>query len=151
MNFPLFIDISEKKILVVGAGTIATRRVKTLLRFGAKIAVVADKISEEMAALAGGDESNLSLIEREIEAADLEGCDIVCAATNDHAVNRAIYDLCKARGILVNVASDQSLCDFHFPGVVIDGDMVVGINASGKDHSKVKHARELIEGLFQKE
>jgi siroheme synthase (precorrin-2 oxidase/ferrochelatase) len=55
---------------------------------------------------------------------------------------------CKERGIPVNVCSDQKLCDFQFPSVIRDGEVVIGLNASGKDHSLVKASRQKLERLL---
>ena len=63
---------------------------------------------------------------------------MVLAATSDCSVNEKICRECREKGILVNVCSDRELCDFHFPGIVSREELVIGINAGGKDHSLAK-------------
>ena len=53
-------------------------------------------------------------------------------------MNNGIYEECQEKGILVNVCSDRTRCDFHFPGIAVKEDLVIGINAGGKDHSLAK-------------
>ena len=141
--FPMFVDISEWKILVVGAGKIAQRRIETLLQFASSITVIAPECSEKIRQWA--QEGRICLKTRAYAPQDLEGMRIVCAATNQNALNEKIGQECRKRGILVNVCSDQTLCDFHFPGVVLKEELTIGINASGKNHRKAKEARIAIE------
>ncbi|MCD8149214.1 MAG: bifunctional precorrin-2 dehydrogenase/sirohydrochlorin ferrochelatase [Clostridiales bacterium] len=146
MLFPLFIDINEKNILVVGGGTIADRRIHTLLPFTEYITVVSPTVTDELSALA--ESGKIQILLRPFETDDLNDRDIVLAATNDDALNQEVCRLCRECGIPVNASSDQSLCDFQFPSIVTDGEIVVGINASGKNHSRVKETRQNIECIL---
>lgn len=179
MYFPVFIDLSEKEILVVGAGTIAARRIKTLCGFAGHITVAAPEISSEIRALA--EQYPITLIEGIFEEALLEPgkesagesfgvsredsessgpgsagttagrrADMVLAATNDPGLNRRIASLCRDRGIPVNVCSEKEACDFYFPSVVREGDVIIGINASGRNHSLVKQTRQKLEEFLKK-
>lgn len=150
MYFPIYMDLSDKDILVAGGGTIAARRVRTLWGFAGRITVVAPEISEEireMEKLPGSRE--ISIVRRAFSEKDLEGKFLVLAATDDHALNRRIYELCRRRNILVNVCSDQKLCDFQFPSIVQKKELVIGINASGQNHSLVKETRRQLEQFLQ--
>lgn len=149
MYFPVFIDLTEKNILVVGAGGVASRRICVLHEFAGRITVTAPAICEKIERLADTAPDTLKLLRRGFAESDLEGMDIVIAATDDAALNRRIAALCAKRGIFVNVASEQSLCDFQFPSIVREGDVVIGINASGKDHRLVKKTRERVEQCLQ--
>ncbi len=143
--FPMFVDLSEKKILVAGGGRIAARRVETLLLFAKHITVVSPKLCDTLAGLAG--QGTVEYRKRCWREDDLAGCDIVLAATNDKAVNHRIWEAATANGILVNVADDKSRCDFFFPAVVTCDDMVVGISSGGRDPGKVRKLREKIGGM----
>ena len=134
--FPIFLDLTGKRILVVGAGRIATRRIRTLLPFGAALTVVASEPSDEVAALAR--EGRLTLHERPFEEADLEGAVIVLSAAGEET-DKAVAAACRARGIPVNASSDIRLDDFYFPGIARRDNIVIGITASGTDH-KAAHA-----------
>lgn len=141
--FPIFIDLTDKKILVAGGGTIALRRVRTLLKFGADIRVIAPELCEELTRME--EEGKITAEHREYRSGDIGGARIVLAATDDHEVNRQIWEECRAAGVTVNVADDKSLCDFYFPSVVMTDDTVIGINCGGMDHGKVKETRLKIE------
>ena len=132
--FPMFVDLSEKRVLVVGAGRVAGRRAAALTRFCGRVEVIAPEIGA--AAQAEADAGRLTLQRRPFEPGDLAGRDLVLAATDDAALNASIAALCRARGIPVNVSSDKALCDFYFPGIALDGDVAVGITASGRDHRR---------------
>jgi siroheme synthase-like protein len=147
--FPIFIDLSDKNVLVVGAGTIAGRRAATLTRFCRHVEVIAPGIGAAVQAEA--DAGRLTLRRRPYEPGDLEGRDMVLAATDDPALNAAIVQACRARGIPVNASSDRTLCDFYFPGVVVDGDVTVGITAGGRDHRRAAEVTRQIREALRKE
>lgn len=136
-NFPVFMDISNKKIIVYGAGRIATRRVETLLAFAPLLTVYAPEASEEVRA--ADQEGRLAWERRKYERGTIpEDSWMVLAATDDGAVNEEIYEECKEKGILVNVCSNREHCDFQFPGVAVKDELVIGVNAGGKDHRLAK-------------
>lgn len=141
--FPMFIDLKDKKILVAGGGSIALRRVRTLLKFGADVSIVSPRLCEELTQLE--EEGEITVELREYRTGDIDGAEIVLAATDNHEVNRRIWEECRAAGITVNTADDRKLCDFYFPSVVMTDDTVIGINCGGMDHAKVKETRKKIE------
>ena len=143
--FPLFVDISEKKIVVIGGGAIATRRVKTLLPFEPQIVVVAPEVTGELEELEK--EEKITIFHREYQREDIYDAWMVLAATNDPELNNGIYSVAKCLGALVNVASNQEKCDFHFPGVIRKDPYVIGINGSGKDHKGTAELRKQIEAM----
>ena len=136
--FPMFVDLTEKRVLVVGAGKIAARRVGTLTRFCDHVTVVAPVIHPDI------ERMNVTLCRRCYDPADLDGVDLVVAATDDAELNAEIAKACHERGIPVNVASDHTLCDFYFPGVAIQGDVVAGVTAGGTDHRLARRATEIV-------
>ena len=145
--FPMFVDLSQKKILVVGAGRIASRRIHTLLPFAGEIQVVAPRAEQDILKLAR--EEKISYEAREYEREDLYGADLVIAATDKEEMNNEIYSVCKCMGIEDNVISDKHKCDFYFPGIVFQDEVVIGVSASGKDHKKARKVREEISAFFQ--
>ncbi|MCD8217840.1 MAG: bifunctional precorrin-2 dehydrogenase/sirohydrochlorin ferrochelatase [Clostridiales bacterium] len=124
----------------------ADRRVHTLLSFAEYITVVSPTVTNELNALA--ESGKIQILLRPFETDDLNDRDIVLAATNDDALNREICRLCRERSIPVNACNDQLLCDFQFPSIVTDEEIVIGINASGKNHSRVKETRQKIEHIL---
>ena len=146
--FPMFIDLSDKNIVVAGGGNIATRRIKTLLKFTRNITVVATKVTQELMDL--GKAGTVTLYIRPVKRSDFANAYMVIAATNDWKLNDEIHRVCKEEGIYVNVASDREACDFYFPGVYMRDEMVVGVTASGLDHKKAKRVREEIQNALEK-
>ncbi len=133
-RFPLFYSLKNKKILVLGAGEIGSRRALTLLDFGAKIKVVATKVEEEIEK-----NKNIRIIKREFKDEDVDGMDFAVIATNNRALNAYVADICKKRNIHVNVCDDTELCDFFFPAIIENKDIIGGIvSKRGTKHKEVR-------------
>lgn len=139
----MFVDLSDKNIVVVGGGNIATRRVKTLLQFTRNVKAVAPQMTQELTEL--GKAGLVETVRRPVKRSDFSMAYIVIAATNDWKLNDEIYRICKEEGIYVNVADDKTKCDFYFPGIFMKDELVVGITASGLDHKKARKVRLAIE------
>ena len=149
LYFPLFVDLTKKSIIVIGAGKIAARRVKSLLPFVGDMKVIAPEVSSEITEMAASSEGALVIEQRPFESSDLDGADMVLAVTNDKELNTRIGALCKEKKILVNVSHEKELCDFYFPGVVQKDNVVIGITASGKDHSEARKVTEQIRAMME--
>lgn len=152
--FPMFIDIEGKHILVVGAGKIAFRRVQTLLQFRARIKVIAKEIPKEQkeAFHLLVSEGKIVLEEKAFEESDLtEAFFLVLAATNVKKLNHEICMLCRKRKILANTATDRTDCDFYFPAVAVQEELVVGITGDGSDHRKVAETAARIRKVLEME
>ena len=149
LYFPLFVDLTKKSIIVIGAGKIAARRVKSLLPFVGDMKVIAPEVSSEITEMAASSEGALVIEQRPFEPSDLDGADVVLAVTNDKELNTRIGALCKEKKILVNVSHEKELCDFYFPGVVQKDNVVIGITASGKDHSEARKVTEQIRAMME--
>lgn len=146
--FPLFVDLSKKKIVVVGAGNIALRRIQTLFDFAGQITVIAPEIRDEIRELKKKAGDSFCILPRAFEPADLEGADLVLAVSSDHAVNETVGKLCREKGIPVNVSHKKELSDFYFPGVVRKENVVIGVTASGTDHAQAKAVTDAIRNAF---
>ncbi|MBR0399548.1 MAG: bifunctional precorrin-2 dehydrogenase/sirohydrochlorin ferrochelatase [Mogibacterium sp.] len=132
LYFPMFVDLTQKNILFVGAGKIALRRLVSIYDFAGSVTVVAPEAVPGIEQLA--DEGCIEFHCRRFGEEDLAGTDIAIIATGHAGTDARIADMCRRRGILVNVAGDSSLCDFYFPGIVRDDPVVVGVTACGEDH-----------------
>ena len=130
-RFPLFVSLSGKTVTVVGAGKIASRRIKVLLEYGARIRVIAPQICAEIRALPG----SLEIIEREYERGDVSGSFMVIAATDSREVNQKAGADAKAEGIHVSVADSREECSFYFPAVIRKGSISIGLVSDGSDHA----------------
>ena len=109
--FPMFIDIEKKKCLVAGGGTVALRKVRGLLDFGAQVMVVAPQIDSQILRLTG----NVCVKERTFEPEDLKECVLVVAATDDVTENHRIARMAQKKHIPVNAVDQQEDCSFIFP------------------------------------
>lgn len=145
--FPLFFDLQDRNIRVFGGGTIAARRVEVLLESGANVSVVSPEMTETLEGLAERHE-RLSLDYRRYRSGELMDVDIVLAATDDEDVNVQIYEECSRKQIPVNVASDKEKCDFYFPALIREGNLIIGLTSGGEDHGKVARAAAKIRKLF---
>lgn len=144
--FPLFLDIRSKRILVVGAGNIALRRIKTLIHFTEEVEVASKDICPEIEAIV--ELKRVRVVGGVYEEGMLDGIFMVLACTDDRELNSKICTAARARGILANNCSNQKECDFFFPSVVKQEELVIGINDCGANHKKVKETRRQIEQII---
>jgi uroporphyrin-III C-methyltransferase / precorrin-2 dehydrogenase / sirohydrochlorin ferrochelatase len=124
-----FHDVRGRSALVVGGGEIAAKRAETLARSGMRITVVAPLLCETLTqwARAGA----IAHHARRFEPADIEGAELVVAATDDRAVNAAVADAAKASRIPVNVVDDPALSTFVIPAVVDRAPILIAISTGG--------------------
>ena len=135
-RFPLFVDLRGRRVVLVGGGTIASRRIGTLKQFGCEIVVIAP----ELKAKAEG----LTWLQRTYAPGDLDGAFLAIAATDDRQVNRQVGEDAKALGIPVSVADCEAECSFYFPAICTGEDLVAGVVSTGKDHHKTARAAKAI-------
>lgn len=144
LYFPIFIPIENKKVLIYGGGKIAVRRVKTLLEFGADITVIAPTVEEELKC-----EKRITWKKDIYKEGSIEK-DVFCviAITDNSEVNEAIYKECKSKNIMVNNASNKEECDFLFPAIIKEGQVVAGLTASGTNHKLVRKVAKRLREIF---
>ncbi len=147
--FPLFVDLSDKKVVVVGAGKIGSRRIRTLTDFTEHLTVIAEEAEPEVQKLAA--EGKITWLQQPYQRELILDADMVLACTDDPELNSGIYSVCRCLGIQVNVCSDKNKCDFYFPGVVQQDSLVVGVTASGTDHHLAKAAADRIRKALEQD
>lgn len=153
-RFPLFLSLCGREILIVGAGNIAVRRAGILLPFGCSIRMCAPEREDELKEPLRGWilDGKVRYESRRFEKDVLTGREfLVFAATDENETNTEIVQICRGKGILVNNASDASVCDFFFPSVLRDEEIVIGIAGDGSDHRKVKQIRKKIQDMLKGE
>ena len=152
--FPLFVSLQGKKCLIVGGGTIASRRAETLSQFQCEVEVIAPRLSEAMKKLEKSGMVQVKL--KQYETGDCMGAFLVVAATDDRQVNRQIGREAKEAGAFVSVADAREECSFFFPGVAVNPQQktVIGVTASGQNHKLVKEltksCRKIVEECHEK-
>ena len=149
--FPVFMNISEKKFLVIGGGHIALRRVGKLLPFHCKIQILTPLVCDELRELAENAAGTITLTSDVYREGSCIGADFVLAATNDRKVNHEIYEECRKNKIPVSVSDRAAESDFFFPALVMEDNLVIGIVSSNGNHTNVKNAAEQIADVFKKQ
>lgn len=141
MQYPVNLVLDGRQCLVVGGGNVARRKVEGLMACGARVRVVAPWIESGLRLLA-----DVAFDERRWQAEDLDGVWLVIAATDDPAVNAAVYDAGQRAGIWVNGADDPANCSFTLPSVVRRGDLQVAVSTGGRSPALSTWLRRRIEG-----
>jgi uroporphyrin-III C-methyltransferase/precorrin-2 dehydrogenase/sirohydrochlorin ferrochelatase len=144
--FPAFFDLRDLRVLVVGAGEVALRKVSLLERTGALITLVAPEVVAELCARA--DAGSLTLQRREFRAEDLDGVRLVVVATSRRALNRWIASLCEARAIPVNVVDDKEASRFIVPAIIDRDPVLIAISTGGSAPVLARRLRERLEALI---
>ena len=139
---PLFVDVRNRRCVVVGAGEVARRRLVLLLDAGATVTVVAPEVAVEVRELCAG---RSEILERHFEPADVTGAVLVIAATSDRAVNRAVHAAAVAHGVLVNTVDDAALSSVIFPSIVKRDPVIVAVSTGGRSPTLARRVRSLIE------
>lgn len=124
--FPMFVELDNKKVLIVGGGKVALRKAEKLLPYGPEITVVAPEICDELSLMQG-----IRTVCGSFSDELLQGIDIVIAATDDRELNRHISELCRSEKIPVNTVDDSELCSFIFPCLIKNGSLSIGISTGG--------------------
>jgi precorrin-2 dehydrogenase/sirohydrochlorin ferrochelatase len=127
VTYPVVLNGARFQALVVGGGSVASRKVRGLLEGGVRVTVVAPQIADELAVEAA-QRSDLTLKQRGYEPADLAGISLVIAATDDAALNRRIADEGARRGCLVNVVDDPEAGTFVTPSVHRAGELTIAVS-----------------------
>ena len=141
LRFPLFLDLTGKKVVLVGGGTIAARRIGTLRLFGCEIVVIAPELKAKA--------EDLTWLQRSYEPGDLEGAFLAITATGDREVNRQVGEEARRLGIPVSVADCEAECSFYFPAICTGEGLVAGVVSSGKDHHKTARAAREIRKVLE--
>ena len=141
--FPMYQQLQNRNILIVGGGKVALRKAEALLPFGPRITVVAPEVLPRFREL------GLTVERRPFRQEDVTG-ELFCviAACSSREVNRQVGLLCREKSIPVNVADDPELCSFLFPSVVTKGPLTLGISTSGASPTAAKWLRETLEQLI---
>lgn len=128
--FPMFVDLQDQEIVVIGAGEVALRKIEQLSKFSPKITVIAPVIHEEIRVLSKT--HTMTLLEREYVMEDCDNRFLVIGALDDLGEQEKIYNACRKTKTPVNCVDSPALCSFIFPALIVQGDLCVGINTSGK-------------------
>jgi len=143
---PIFLNIKDKKCVVVGGGEIAFRKATLLLRAGADLHIVAPSISDELRNLCIAHDCTIT--ERKIEEADLSDAILIVAATDDLETNERVSVIASKLNIPVNVVDQPHLCSFIMPSIVDRSPIVVAISSGGASPILTRKLKELNETMI---
>src|SRR5262245_52223395 len=141
--YPVFLELEDRRCLVVGGGTVAERTVEGLLAAGAQVTVVSATVTPQLNALLVT--GRIPPEARAYQPGDLGGFDLGFAATDDGAVNGTLAREGRSRGIWVNAADDLTNSDFILPGIVRRGSLTVAVGSGGASPALVRAVREDLE------
>ena len=142
LGYPVNLVVAGRRCVVVGAGRIAARKVDGLLAAGADVHVVAPRLGDQVREWR--DHDRITVAQRAFEPDDLDGAWLVTAATDDHDVNRAVFEAGDARGVWVNSADDPDNCSFTLMSVIRRGDLVVTVGTGGRSPALATWLKERI-------
>jgi siroheme synthase-like protein len=147
--YPIFVELQDRRCVVIGGGREAQRKVEGLLAAGGNVTVIAPKLTRDLQGLLA--EGRIDLQQREYREGDLEGYEVVMVATNDGAVNDAVSAEGKRLRVWVNAADDTKNCDFILPAVIRRGKIVVAASTSGTSPALARRLREELEAYLTEE
>jgi len=148
-KYPIFLELSGRRVVVVGGGAVAVRKAQALLAAGARLVVVTERIDNMLTVLCR--DKNAELLKSKYSKDYLAGAVLAIAATNNHKLNRRIYKDCQELEVLCNVVDEPELCDFFVPAVVRRGDLQIAIGTEGHCPAYAGHIRKKLEKIFTEE
>ncbi len=140
--YPIFLDLSGRRCVVVGGGNVANRKARKLLQARARVVVISPEVGAELENVA------VEIHRRPYKEGDLEGACLAFAATNSREVNAAVVREAKGRGVLVNVADKPSEGDFALPSTLRRGRLQVAVSTGGASPTLARRIKDELEEVF---
>jgi precorrin-2 dehydrogenase/sirohydrochlorin ferrochelatase len=141
-HYPVFLDLKDRPVLVVGAGKVALRKTRGLLEAGARITVVAPECEPEF------EDLPVRLVRRRFRASDLANVLLVFAATDDRLTNHRISIAAKGKGVFANIADSAEECGFLVPARLHRGDVHIAISTGGESPRLTAELRKKLEEIL---
>jgi siroheme synthase-like protein len=138
-GYPVVLRMTARRVLVVGAGKVAARKIAPLVAAGAQVTVVAPAIHDDVARLDG-----IDVVQRPYDTADLDGMQFVIVSTDDAAVQQQVFDDCEARGIWCNAADDPDRCSVILPAVARRGPVLIAVSTQGTSPALAGVLRDIV-------
>ena len=138
--YPVFLDLRDRPVVVIGGGRVAARKVAGLVEAGARVRVIAPQVAALLRAQ--------RIERRRYRPGDLRGAVLAFAAANDRAVNHAVAVEARRRRIPVNVADSAEECTFLVPARLRRGDLQIAVSTSGRSPRLAKSLRQRLESVL---
>ena len=153
MWFPLFINLENKKVLVIGGGKVAAKKIEKILGYGADITVVTENVVEEkLLKLENVKIENNQKIENDKAKIEklVKGYFLVIAATDNEELNENIANVCDSNGMLINNVSSKVKMNAMFGGIVKNSEFQIAISTSGKNCKRSRAMKSEIQKVLDK-
>lgn len=153
MWFPLFVNLENKKVLVIGGGKVAAKKIEKILEYGADITVVTENVVEEkLLKLENVKIENNQKIENDKDKIEklVKGYFLVIAATDNEELNENIANVCDSNGMLVNNVSSKIKMNAMFGGIVKNSEFQIAISTSGKNCKRSRAMKSEIQKVLDK-
>ncbi|NMA67902.1 MAG: bifunctional precorrin-2 dehydrogenase/sirohydrochlorin ferrochelatase [Desulfitobacterium sp.] len=147
--YPIYVNLENKPVLVVGGGKVALRKVKTLIEHGALVRIVSPKILPELKKLV--DDSNCIWQEKKYSSDDIQDAIIIFSCTEIEELNQRVAEDAAEACRLVNVVDDPEKCTFILPSIMSQGDLKIAVSTSGSSPFVAKQIRKKLEAEFGEE
>jgi precorrin-2 dehydrogenase/sirohydrochlorin ferrochelatase len=146
MFYPIYLNLSKRRVVVIGGGAVAERKVESLLGTEALITVISPEVTPRLESLAT--HNKIEIHRRVYLSGDCIGAALVLSATDDETVSAAVFEEATSAGALVNTADQPQLCDFIMPALVRRGDIAIAISTGGTSPALAAQLRSEIETLI---
>lgn len=153
MWFPLFVNLENKKILVIGGGKIAYKKITKILEYSANVTIVTEKIEEEKLLQL----ENVKIVDnkriendKDIIGELVKDYFLVIAATNDEELNENIAKICDSRGVLINNISSKTEMNAMFGGIVKNDEFQIAVSTGGKNCRRSRAMKSEIQKILDK-
>ncbi|MFC2007606.1 bifunctional precorrin-2 dehydrogenase/sirohydrochlorin ferrochelatase [Chloroflexota bacterium] len=147
--YPIFLNISGRRCVVVGGGQVALRKVKALLEHGANVDIISPALCPELTELSRS--GKIQVLHREYREGDLKDALVTIAATDNSDVNLKLAEDGRKHTTLVNVVDDANNSDFIAPSYLRCGDVTIAISTGGRSPALARKIRTRLEKDFDAE
>jgi precorrin-2 dehydrogenase / sirohydrochlorin ferrochelatase len=144
--YPIFLEMKDRRCVVIGGGAVAERKVEGLVAVGANVTVISPVITDGLRDLLT--QGAIRHVAREYQASDRAGYDLVFVATDNSEINAAVFSEARSLRIWVNSADDPDHCDFILPAVIRRGDLTVAVSTGGASPAVARAIREELDEYF---
>jgi len=146
MFYPVYLNLKARRVVVIGGGEVAERKIESLLDAEASILVISPEITPRISLLS--QQRRIEVLNRRYTPGDCAGAALVLSATGDPEVGKAVHAEASALGVFINTADQPAQCSFIMPAVVRRGDIGVAISTSGTSPALAARLRRKISGII---
>lgn len=143
---PIFVNLNQQPVLVIGGGIVAARKVELLIRAGAKITVISKKLCSFLIELLS--QNKIIWLNTSFQKKHVKNILLIIAATNNNKLNKKISEISKKKLILVNVVDDKPKCSFIFPSILDRSPLLIAISSNGLSPILTRIIKEKLEIFF---